>query len=272
MEHEHERVIWEICVWKKAINLAWIYRLYSRPEYQLKVLVLLRTSSNCTCIIHAGKFTCHLPLMKMQCGICLSGKHMKHKQYLCLEEFVAFTALQAVVWQRGGRKSQNGCEDSNMTSSEVPSSQKTAVDKNCGWTGSSWTVFCMWKVTIVQFKKTLFNSQINPQNSLTVICTRLDIVSFLLLNFKQANLIVFQDWAFRYSSVLLKWRCEKIRVILIYKKFIIIEVQTCLIHKEFKCTEQLQSFKRIYIPFLDYIKCQCICSTFKISFLLLMIT
>lgn len=31
--------------------------------------------------------------------------------------------------------------------------------------------------------------------------------------------------------------------VLIYKKFIIIiEVQTCLIQKEFKCTEELQSF------------------------------
>lgn len=62
---------------------------------------------------------------------------------------------------------------------------------------------------------------------------------------------------------------DKICVILIYKRFInIIDVQTCLIHKEFKSSEELQLFKHIYISFLDYGKCQCICSTrstFKIS-------
>lgn len=75
-----------------------------------------------------------------------------------------------------------------------------------------------------------------------------------------------KHWAHRFSLYsFTAWD----KVSPIYKKFIIIiEVQTCIIHKEFKCTEELQSFKHIYIPFLDYVKCQCICSTwstFKIS-------
>lgn len=49
-------------------------------------------------------------------------------------------------------------------------------------------------------------------------------------------------------------QAEKLWVILMYKKFIIIDVQTCLIHKEVKCTERLQSFQHIYIAFLDYVK------------------